>query len=214
MHNKESLDKIISAASELFSQHGYHGVSLRQLTQKAGVNLASVNYYFGDKKSLYHAVVARHIQPIRQIHLNKLNDAEQLAAGNPVPLDSILDILCRPVFELCCDTTDGGHYVAVIVGRSMVEPLIIENELLASALPIITPRFTQALRRHVPQLRPDEYLWRLNFIVGALHHTLATLPRMKELTQGICPNNDHQGALRRFIQFAIVTLTAPVGSSL
>ncbi len=208
-HNIETLNKILSAADELFAHHGYDGASLRQLTQKAGVNLAAVNYHFGDKKSLYKAVITRHIQPINQARLSKLQDAEQQAGDKPVALAMILDILVRPVFELSQDITNGGHHIVRIVGRSMLEPLTITDEALAKELQPITPRFAQAIRRHVPHLPPDEYLWRLSFIVGALHHTLATLHRMKELTRGICQSNDHERALCRLIQFSIGTLTAP-----
>lgn len=212
--NGETINKILSTASELFAHHGYNRASLRQLTQKAGVNLAAVNYHFGDKKSLYKAVITRHIQPINQARLSKLHDAEQQAGDKPVALAIVLDILARPVFELSQDTTSGGHHIVRIIGRSMVEPLIIMDEGLATDLQPITARFAQAMRRHVPHLPPDEYLWRLSFVVGALYHTLATLHRMKELTRGICWNNDHEVTLRRFIQFSMVTLTAPDVSSL
>lgn len=196
---------------ELFALHGYHGASLRQLTRNAGVNLAAVNYHFGDKKSLYHAILARQIQPINQARLKRLADAELQSGDLPVPLEKILDILFRPLFELCTETASGGVHVAILVGRSMVEPMVVTDENLAGELQPISARFAQALRRHVSNLPPDEYLWRLNFIVGGLHHTLATLHRMKELTQGICRNHDHEGALRRFIHFSAVALTAPAG---
>ena len=42
--------KILDAAEELFAQSGFSETSLRQITNKAEVNLASVNYHFGSKK--------------------------------------------------------------------------------------------------------------------------------------------------------------------
>ncbi len=210
-NNTERLNKILYAAGELFSIHGFHGVSLRQLTRSAGVNLAAVNYHFGDKKSLYHAVVARHIQTINQVRLKSLADAKRESGDLPVPLEAILDILFRPLFELCIDTANGGIHVAILVGRSMVDPMEITDKKLAGELQPIPARFAQALRRHAANLPPDEYMWRLNFIVGGLHHTLGTLHRMKELTRGICRDHDHEGALRRFIQFSAFALTAPAG---
>jgi hypothetical protein len=44
--------------------------------------------------------------------------------------------------------------------------------------------------------------------MGAMHHTLATLHQMSELTRGICRNDDHESALRRFLEFAVVTFQA------
>jgi len=64
-------------------------------------------------------------------------------------------------------------------------------------------RFGQALRRHAPALSPEDFLWRLSFVVGAMLHALATLHRMKDLTRGICRDNDQAAARARFVEFAV-----------
>lgn len=206
---EETLLRTLNAAESLFAQHGYDGTSLRQVTNKAKVNLAAVNYHYGDKESLYAAVIRRRIQPINLGRLARLAQAEQEADGKPVPLALIIEIMARPIFELCEDPTTGGHHTVRLIGRSLAEPLSFMEEILATEFQPAMASFGQAVRRHVPTLSPEDFLWRLSFVVGAMHHTLATLHRMKELTRGICRNNDHAGALRRFIQFAVATFTAP-----
>lgn len=208
--NNLAESRILNAAEELFANHGYEGVTLRQLTQKAGVNLAAVNYYFGEKKSLYKLVISRRMRPINQARLRNLEAAENQAGIKPVALALILDLLIRPLFELGLDTANGGHHVARLVGRSMTEPQPIMDELLAIELHSVTARFSQAIRRHVPHLSPVDFLWRLSFLVGAMHHSLATLHRMNELTRGICKKDDFEGAVRHLIQSAKAILTAPV----
>ncbi|CSD08028.1 TetR family transcriptional regulator [Vibrio cholerae] len=42
-------EKILDVAEGLFAEYGFNDTSLRTITSKAGVNLASVNYHFGDK---------------------------------------------------------------------------------------------------------------------------------------------------------------------
>ena len=42
----ETRERIISVAEELFSKHGYETASVRQITEKARVNVASINYHF------------------------------------------------------------------------------------------------------------------------------------------------------------------------
>ncbi|MEO6993091.1 MAG: hypothetical protein ABI273_05660, partial [Lacunisphaera sp.] len=54
---------------------------------------------------------------------------------------------------------------------------------------------------------PAEFMWRLNFVIGAMHHTLATSHQMSALTRGLCHDNDFDEALRQFIQFAIDAFT-------
>ncbi|MBY0348050.1 MAG: TetR family transcriptional regulator [Hydrotalea flava] len=63
-----SIDKkelIIQTAISLFSEKGFEGTSIRDLAQKAEVNLAMVNYYFGSKEKLFEAIVEEKVRYIR-----------------------------------------------------------------------------------------------------------------------------------------------------
>ncbi|MFM9971315.1 MAG: CerR family C-terminal domain-containing protein [Burkholderiales bacterium] len=48
---------LLRTALRLFAKSGYRGASTRAICQAAGVNLASIRYYFGDKLGLYRAAV-------------------------------------------------------------------------------------------------------------------------------------------------------------
>ena len=207
--NRKTVAKILDAAGEVFCAFGFHGASIRDVTQKAGVNLAAVNYHFRDKKSLYCAVLTRGLRPINQARLSQLKIASEKAGENPVPLAHLMDIFARPIFELHGDFEHGGTHLLQLLGRCVLQPLPFVEEFLKANLHPTTARFARAIRRHVPTLSPEDFLWRISFIVGAMHHTLATMHRMKELTGGICQNNDSAGASRHFANFAIATLTAP-----
>ncbi len=56
----ETKSQILDAAELLFAEHGFNETSLRTITSKAGVNLASVNYHYGDKKTLVRAVLSQY----------------------------------------------------------------------------------------------------------------------------------------------------------
>jgi AcrR family transcriptional regulator len=46
-------DRILLAAGRIFSEKGFRCSTVREICDAAEVNIASVNYYFGDKKKLY-----------------------------------------------------------------------------------------------------------------------------------------------------------------
>ena len=48
---------ILDAARDLFAKHGFAGTSTRGIANAAGVNLAMIHYYFGNKEQLYRKVV-------------------------------------------------------------------------------------------------------------------------------------------------------------
>lgn len=52
-----SAEKIILAATDLFSANHFNGVSIKDIAKKSGVNSALISYYFGGKKNLYQEVL-------------------------------------------------------------------------------------------------------------------------------------------------------------
>jgi AcrR family transcriptional regulator len=55
----DAKERLLEAAQEVFADYGYEGASVRRICQRAGVNIAGVNYYFGDKENLYVEAVKR-----------------------------------------------------------------------------------------------------------------------------------------------------------
>src|SRR3546814_1378623 len=55
----EMMEQILDTAELLFSKHGFHGVTLKDVAKQVGVHHTLLNYYFDDKKTLFDAVFAR-----------------------------------------------------------------------------------------------------------------------------------------------------------
>src|ERR1700688_2252340 len=54
---EKTRHKILAAAGEVFAEQGFEGATIRAITERAGVNVAAVNYHFRDKAELYTRVV-------------------------------------------------------------------------------------------------------------------------------------------------------------
>lgn len=57
--SKSRADDIVAAATRLFAERGYDGVSVRDICAELSVNCSIVSYYFNGKKGLYLEVLKR-----------------------------------------------------------------------------------------------------------------------------------------------------------
>lgn len=65
MHD-EKKEKLLAAGTVLFAKDGYDRVSIRQISEAAGVNSALISYYFGGKQGLYDAVLSEQLASVER----------------------------------------------------------------------------------------------------------------------------------------------------
>ena len=71
-------ERLLLAAGREFAEKGYEAATVRDICLAAGVNLAAVNYYFGDKRRLY-------IESVKHVHEERMRQVPEpdWAAGTP-----------------------------------------------------------------------------------------------------------------------------------
>jgi AcrR family transcriptional regulator len=74
--------QLVEAAFRLIAERGFEGLRTRDVAAAAGVNIATVHYYFPSKESLIGAVVAHAMDRFRSTLASEGRPAEQL--GNPL----------------------------------------------------------------------------------------------------------------------------------
>ena len=77
MDKNDLRNNIISIATRLFAERGINGVSIRQLSQSAGVSISMISYHFGGKEGLYSSVLQEQFSGFD--HIEEINKADSEA---------------------------------------------------------------------------------------------------------------------------------------
>ncbi len=68
---KETRARLLASACEVFSKKSYRDAKIADICRVAGANVAAVNYYFGDKASLYKEAWLYAIENLEQLPFPK-----------------------------------------------------------------------------------------------------------------------------------------------
>ncbi len=198
-------DRILGAAETLFAQHGFAETSLRQVTSRADVNLAAVNYHFGSKSNLINEVFRRRLDELSAKRLTALAAVE---ARDPLDLVGILAAFIEPALGLSLDHRHGGAAFVRVIARAYAEKDENLRSFLSDNYGHVMREFARAIGRAVPQLSREQLYWRLDFLSGALTYAMADFGQIKR-PASISEQEHCTHAARELVSFATGGLRAP-----
>jgi AcrR family transcriptional regulator len=196
-------DRILGAAEELFAQHGFAGTSLRQVTSRADVNIAAVNYHFGSKENLVNEVFRRRMDEMSAQRVARL---EAAMADGACDLEAVLAAFVEPALAMAQDRHGGGAFIRVIA-RAYAEKNDSLRKFLSDQYGHVPRAFARAIARCLPDLPKDQLYWRLDFLSGALTYAMADFGMIKR-PSGSSESAHRERAARELIRFAVAGFTS------
>ncbi len=153
-------EKILDVAEGLFAEYGFNDTSLRTITSKAGVNLASVNYHFGDKKTLVRAVLNRYLEafmPEMKQSLERLNERD--------------------------DYDMAASRFMLLIGRGYTDVQGHLRWFITNRYNDVLTLFTDSVLKANPNLTRETLFWRLHFTLGTCVFTMASSQALAEIAE-------------------------------
>lgn len=190
-------DRILHAAEELFAQQGFASTSLRQVTSRADVNIAAVNYHFGSKDNLVNEVFRRRMDDMSVERLKALKQAVQ---AHPGELEPVLAAFVEPALAMAQDRHGGGAFIRVIA-RAYAESNDSLRKFLSDQYGHVLRDFAKAIDGCVPGLGKEELYRRLDFLSGALTYAMADFGLIKRPV-GVSEATHRERAAKALIRFA------------
>ena len=194
--------RIVGTAEKRFAEHGIDGVSLVEVGRAAGQrNRSAVQYHFGDKQGLVHAILDKHTPGIEQRRRALLDEIE---ASEQLDLRRLVEALVLPVAEKLGDPDGGVAFVRIsaeLIGHARFPLLSLDAQRVNRA----SDRLRRLTARAAPRLPKPLWMPRWLLVTGLLFHGMADwsrLPKARRPSRGVFVNH--------LIDGIVALLSAPV----
>lgn len=185
-HGARVREVILDHAERLFAERGFHGTSIRDITERAGLRLASVNYHFGSKENLFRDVLMRRAVVLNQQRLTRLEPLERRAARGSRARDlralrEVVEAFVVPVAELALSSAGYRRYFALIaqVSSSRLPALA----LVAEHFNPVAERFVAALARIYGKAERTRLLYAYQLLLGTTLFAFSGNQRVEALAR-------------------------------
>lgn len=161
---QDTPGRLRDAAERLLAERAAGRISLRDITEAAGANVASVGYHFGAKDALIDEVVRLALTDVYE---------QQRAVLTQLPDDASLDDIVRawifPAFTARADQQDDRQRRRwQVLQNTLAAPSPATTALLIQMSAPVQQQLLDRIARHVPHVPPAELWFRHTAVLAAL----------------------------------------------
>jgi AcrR family transcriptional regulator len=195
----EKMEQILDAAELLFSKHGLHGVTLKDVANLVGVHHTLLNYYFEDKRKLFDAVFARRAVITTARRMAALNAYDAASKGQPT-VEGALRAFLDTDLDLYIEGGESWKNYGAL-GAQVANTPQWGAELMDQHFDPVVMRLIDLLKKALPNCAEEDIFWGYHFVTGALMLTLARTGRIDKLSDGLCKSDDFLAVKERMASF-------------
>jgi len=195
-------ERILDAAERLFAQRGYYGVTIRQITHEAGVDVALASYYFGPKVALFSEVVRRRAQEHYSTILGALNIAVEAAGDRPPSVEALIRAFVQPVFDRLSGDDEGWrNYVHLLAQLSNSQQLEEFTQPMNEVIDPYIRRLIEQFRLSLPTASEQSIATSYYMLQAAVINIYSQTGGIDRVSDGLCDSSDLDKILDHLVPF-------------
>ena len=195
----ETIEQMLDTAEFLFSQHGFYGVTLKDVAKGVGVHHTLLNYSFDDKKKLFDAVFERRAVVTSERRMRMLDEYEKASKGKPT-VEGALRAFLDTDLDLYIEGGEGWRNYAALSAQVANTPEW-GAEMMDQHFDPVVLKLIGLLKKALPDCAEEDIFWGYHFVTGALMLTLARTGRIDKLSNGLCKSDDFLAVKKRMSTF-------------
>jgi AcrR family transcriptional regulator len=166
-------ERLLEAAGEIFAEKGFKGATVREIIDRAGVNIAAVNYYFRDKERLY-------IEAVKHAACGQGEEPHLSWSPDTPPAEKLRDIIRYQLLKLLDPSRP--EWLARLIMRELIQPSAACAELAREYIEPRSKILFGVLRELLPPNTPNRKVFLTAFsIVGQCHFYCSHKPIIRLL---------------------------------
>jgi AcrR family transcriptional regulator len=199
--SQATRERILDAAEQLFAERGFYGVSVRDVTGMAGVDVALASYHFGNKQGLLEAVFLRRAEDLNAERSARLDAVLAAAKGRRTPrLEDVIDAFTHPLLDRSTRGSSGWKSYFALIAEVNNSPEF-GQVLMTRFFDPVVEKFIEAIRLALPDCDDRDLYWAYHFLSGALTLTFAETGRIDKLSGGACRSSDLDSVHERLVPY-------------
>ncbi|MBX2847762.1 MAG: TetR/AcrR family transcriptional regulator [Acidiferrobacterales bacterium] len=200
--SEEIREKLLDTAELLFAQRGFFGVSIRDITELAGVRSASINYHFESKKNLFMEVVDRRIEPLAAARLDALSAIELKRNAPETVVLEITQAFVKPIVHFAARGGSGWQNYCTLIAHLGVQKFWIDNTV-STKYDVHALEFIQALKEVFPHATELQIHCCFQFLLSVTLYAVCDNQRLDTLSQGKFKSKDLELIEPHLYQFVV-----------
>jgi AcrR family transcriptional regulator len=160
--SSETPERLKQAAEDLLLSKGEAGLTLRDITEAAGANVAAVAYHFKSKDNLVSLVFGEALDEVTSLQTSRV---KALPADHS--LRDLIEVWLHPLLSASGpDDREARLWLIIQRGAAEKAPGLVSN-MMRAANPV-EQTLLPLLARHLGHLSKDELIFRHNAVLGGL----------------------------------------------
>ncbi len=200
--SEEIRERLLDTAELLFAQRGFFGVSIRDITDAAGVRSASINYHFDSKQNLFMEVVDRRVEPLAEARLIALADVDLENPNREEVVLGIVRAFIEPMIHYAINGGAGWKNYCTLIAHLGVQKFWTDNTV-SSKYDSHAIKFIEVLKILFPDASDHSIHCCFQFLLSATLYTVCDNRRMDTLSNGVYKSKDLRKIEKPLYKFVV-----------
>jgi AcrR family transcriptional regulator len=161
---ERTRQRLLDATRALLAERGEHAVTLRDITEAAGANVAAVSYHFGSVAALRRATVEHAFAALVDGQIERMR-----ALDDDATVEEIAAAWTQPVITAVSDAGCAEHAFLRIMFRVLSNPSPELDDWIAATIARSDAELLPRLRRALPGVSDEDLRFRADSAAGIMN---------------------------------------------